>query len=109
MCDGWSRGSRPVRDRCACRGGAGDLACGLIASSPIQLTLINDWIPDDPSIIAAKAVLPEWVRWHGEQAGLTEHFVNRAVAVGADDIRTVSDCADPRASVVGTGSPSGVT
>ncbi|MDQ2881913.1 MAG: hypothetical protein M3Y48_11985 [Actinomycetota bacterium] len=48
-----------------------------------QLTLINDWIPDDPITIAAKALLPEWVRWHGEQAGLTEHLVNRAVAVAA--------------------------
>ncbi|MEO7196728.1 MAG: hypothetical protein ABIZ05_18220 [Pseudonocardiaceae bacterium] len=61
-----------------------------------QLTLINDWIPDDPITIAAKALLPEWVRWHGEQAGLTEHLVNRAVAVAAGDIRTVSGCADSR-------------
>ncbi|MDQ2790237.1 MAG: hypothetical protein DLM60_18135 [Pseudonocardiales bacterium] len=61
-----------------------------------QLTLINDWIPDDPITIAAKALLPEWVRWHGEQAGLTEHLVNRAVAVVAGDIRTVSGCADSR-------------
>ncbi len=33
-------------------------------------TLINDWIPDDPIILATKALLLEWVRWHGEQAGL---------------------------------------
>jgi hypothetical protein len=40
-----------------------------------QLTLINDWISDDPIIVGAKALLPEWVRWHGEQAGLPEHLV----------------------------------
>lgn len=27
----------------------------------IQLALINDWIPDNPVTVAAKALLPEWV------------------------------------------------
>jgi hypothetical protein len=43
------------------------------------LTLISDWDPDHPATLAAKALLPEWVRWNGEQAGLPEHFINRAV------------------------------
>jgi len=57
-----------------------------------QLTLINDWIPDDPITVAAKALLPEWVRWHGEKAGLPEHLVERAVAVAAGGVRDASDC-----------------
>ncbi len=70
------------------------------AASPhraeFQLTLINDWVPDDPITVAAKALLPEWVRWHGEQAGLPEHLVDRAVAVAAGGARAASDCAGVR-------------
>jgi hypothetical protein len=61
-----------------------------------QLTLINDWIPDDPITVAAKALLPEWVRWHGEQAGLPEHLVDRGVAVAAGGVRAASECAGLR-------------
>jgi hypothetical protein len=61
-----------------------------------QLALINDWIPDDPVTVAAKALLPEWVRWHGEQAGLSEHLVGRGVAVAAGGVRAASDCAGLR-------------
>jgi hypothetical protein len=57
-----------------------------------QLALINDWIPDDPITVAAKALLPEWVRWHGEQAGLSEHLIDRGVAVAAGGVRAASDC-----------------
>ncbi|MFZ0118196.1 MAG: hypothetical protein WBR33_08260 [Pseudonocardiaceae bacterium] len=56
-----------------------------------QLSLINDWIPDDPITVAAKALLPEWVRWHGEQAGLSEDLVDRGVAVAAGGVRAASD------------------
>jgi hypothetical protein len=56
-----------------------------------QLGLINDWIPDDPITVAAKALLPEWVRWHGEQAGLSEDLVDRGVAVAAGGVRAASD------------------
>ena len=61
-----------------------------------QLTLINDWIPDDPITVAVKALLPEWVRWHGEQAGLPEHLVDRGVAVAAGGVRAASECAGLR-------------
>ncbi|MGH3874540.1 MAG: hypothetical protein ACRDSR_24055 [Pseudonocardiaceae bacterium] len=51
------------------------------AASPhrvdFQLALINDWIPDDPVTIAVKALLPELVCWHGEQADLPERLHNR--------------------------------
>jgi hypothetical protein len=47
-----------------------------------QLSLISDWIPD-PVTVAAKALLPEWVRWNGEQAGLPEHLIDRAAAAAA--------------------------
>lgn len=47
------------------------------------LTLIDDWIPDHPGTAGVKALLPEWVRWHGEQAGLPEDRIDRAVAVAA--------------------------
>lgn len=58
-----------------------------------QLTLINDWVPDDPVTMGAKALLPEWVRWLGEQADLPQPLIDRAVAVAAGGPRTPSDCA----------------
>jgi hypothetical protein len=58
----------------------------------VQLALINDWIPDDPITIATKALLPEWVRWHGEQADLSEHLIDRGIAVAAGGVRAPSDC-----------------
>ncbi|MGH3625743.1 MAG: hypothetical protein ACRDQ5_28880 [Sciscionella sp.] len=58
-----------------------------------QLALINDWIPDDPITVAVKALLPEWVRWHGEQAGLSEHLIDRGVAIATGGVRAASDCA----------------
>lgn len=70
------------------------------AASPhrveFQLALINDWVPEHPITIAVKALLPEWVRWHGEQAGLPEHLVDRGVAVAAGGARAASDCAGLR-------------
>ena len=66
------------------------------AASPhraaFQLSLISDWKPDDPVTVAAKALLPEWVRWNGEQAGLPEHLMERATAAAAGDGPPV-DCA----------------
>jgi hypothetical protein len=61
-----------------------------------QLALINDWIPDDPITIAAKALLPEWVRWHGEQAGLPTYLIDRGVAVTTGSVRPAPDCAGHR-------------
>ena len=46
-----------------------------------QLELIGDWKPEDPVVIAAKALLPEWVRWNGEQGGLPDDLVTWSVDV----------------------------
>jgi hypothetical protein len=58
-----------------------------------QLALINDWIPEHPTTIAAKALFPEWVRWHAEEAELSQHFIDRALAVANGAPRQASDCA----------------
>jgi hypothetical protein len=60
-----------------------------------MLTLISDWEPDHPVTVAAKALLPEWVRWNGEQAGLPEHFIDRAVAAAADLRELEEECCGP--------------
>jgi hypothetical protein len=65
------------------------------AASPhraqFQLALISDWIPDHPVTVGAKALLPEWVRWNGEQSGLPGHLIARAVGA-AEGSRSPSDC-----------------
>jgi len=30
----------------------------------------DDWLPEEPATAAAYELLPEWVRWSGEQAGI---------------------------------------
>jgi hypothetical protein len=42
-----------------------------------QRELIGDWIPDDPVTGGVIALLPEWVRWLGERAGLTADRMQR--------------------------------
>ena len=59
------------------------------------LTLIADWIAEDPVTVAAKALLPEWVRWNGEQAGLPEHLIRRAVAAAAQGPGLPAQCCGP--------------
>ncbi|MDQ2707045.1 MAG: hypothetical protein M3Z25_05175 [Actinomycetota bacterium] len=59
------------------------------AASPrrveFQLELIGDWTPDDPVTVAVKALMPDWVRWLGERAGLPEHL--RVSAIEAPALR----------------------
>jgi hypothetical protein len=43
-------------------------------------------VPDDPLTGPAKALFPEWVRWHGEQAGLPEHLIDRATEMATEGI-----------------------
>ncbi|MCE7001325.1 hypothetical protein LWC34_00490 [Kibdelosporangium philippinense] len=43
--------------------------------------LIDDFRPDFTA--AVKPLFPEWVRWNGEQAGLPQHLIDRAVAEAA--------------------------
>jgi hypothetical protein len=47
--------------------------------------LIDDW-SDDPVTDAVRALLPAWVRWNGEQAGVPASLLERAV--GAASTRT---------------------
>jgi hypothetical protein len=44
--------------------------------------LIGDWI-DDPVTDAALALLPEWVRWNGEQAGTPAPLIEQAVSAAS--------------------------
>ena len=44
--------------------------------------LIGDW-RDDPVTDAALALLPEWVRWNGEQAGVPAHLIESAVSAAS--------------------------
>ncbi|MCW2938060.1 MAG: hypothetical protein JWN00_1045 [Actinomycetia bacterium] len=69
----------------------------LHAASPhrvrYQLTLLNDMmIPDHPITIAMKTTMPEWVRWHGEQAGLPDQLIDHTVAAATGGPRTSADC-----------------
>ena len=41
----------------------------------------DDWLPGEPTTEAAYELLPEWVRWNGEQAGVARHLVERSAAV----------------------------
>lgn len=50
--------------------------------SQFYRALIGDW-RDDPVTDAALALLPEWVRWNGEQAGLSARLIERAVAAAS--------------------------
>ena len=57
--------------------------------APARIThiraLMNDWIPDDPVTIEAKALLPGWVRWNGEQDHLPAHLLDHAVDAASVD------------------------
>jgi hypothetical protein len=44
--------------------------------------LISDWL-DDPITDAVLAMLPEWVRWNGEQAGVPASLIERAVSAAS--------------------------
>jgi hypothetical protein len=40
--------------------------------------LISDW-REDPVTNEALVLLPEWVRWHGEESGVPAHLLDLAV------------------------------
>jgi hypothetical protein len=44
--------------------------------------LISDWM-DDPITDAVAALLPEWVRWNGEQGGVPAALIERAVSAAS--------------------------
>jgi hypothetical protein len=44
--------------------------------------LISDW-RDDPITDTVLALLPEWVRWNGQQTGLPAPLIERAVSAAS--------------------------
>lgn len=73
----------------------GTLPTAVHVASPhraeFMLQLMSDWI-DDEITDEARALLPEWVRWNGEQAGTPGPLVEAAVAVAAGGERATTDC-----------------
>jgi hypothetical protein len=52
-----------------------------------RLEQINEDFIDDPVTTAAKALLPEWVRWNGEKSGLPGPFIDRSVTAASGEAR----------------------
>jgi hypothetical protein len=50
-----------------------------------RLEQINEDFIDDPVTTAAKALLPEWVRWNGEKSGLPGPFIDRSVTAASGE------------------------
>lgn len=50
-----------------------------------RLGQLNEDFVDDPVITGAKVLLPEWVRWHGEESGLPKNFIDRSIAVASGE------------------------
>jgi hypothetical protein len=48
--------------------------------------LISDWIPDDPVTIGVKTLLPDWVRWNGEQDNLPARLLDPAITAAAASV-----------------------
>ena len=61
-----------------------------------QLGLIGDWIPDDPITVGVQELMPEWVRFHGEQSGLPETLIAPAIAVATGGELPESECPGAR-------------
>jgi hypothetical protein len=56
----------------------------------VQRALIGDWI-DDPVTAAAKALFPDWVRWHAEQARLPERHFHHTLTTATANTHTIPD------------------
>lgn len=52
----------------------------------------DDWLPDEPATKAAYGLLPDWVRWNGEQAGIPGHLIERSVAVAEGKPSNADEC-----------------
>jgi hypothetical protein len=59
--------------------------------------LIGDWL-DDPVTDAVRALLPEWVRWNGEQAGVPAPLIEYAVSAASDGQAATAPPAPPAPS-----------
>jgi hypothetical protein len=52
----------------------------------------DDWLPEEPVTAAAYELLPECVRWNGEQAGIPGPLGERSVAIAERRQSDASDC-----------------
>jgi len=52
----------------------------------------DDWLPEEPATAPAYELLPEWVRWNGEQAGVPRPLIERSAAVAESRQSDTSDC-----------------
>lgn len=52
----------------------------------------DDWLPGEPATKAAYELLPEWVRWNGEQAGVPGHLIERSAAVAESGRWNADEC-----------------
>ena len=66
-----------------------------------RLDQLNEDFVDDPVITSAKVLLPEWVRWHGEESSLPKNFIDRSVAVASGQRRLSAGSATETAPPVG--------
>jgi hypothetical protein len=78
----WLEGSLPGTER-------------VVAPARIRyiLGLMSDWIPDDPVTVAARTLLPDWIRWNAEQDHLPADLLNRTLS-DLPDIIAASDDRD---------------
>jgi len=44
----------------------------------------TDWIPDDPVTVAARTLLPDWIRWNAEPDHLPPLLLDQALAATTD-------------------------
>ncbi|MGH3695703.1 MAG: hypothetical protein ACRDRX_17220 [Pseudonocardiaceae bacterium] len=54
-----------------------------------QRVLISDWVPDNPVTLAVIALLPEWVRWLGDRAGLAPYRMRQLLEATAVDLASI--------------------
>jgi hypothetical protein len=52
----------------------------------------DDWLPAEPATNAAYQLLPEWVRWNGEQAGVPGHLIERSAAIAEGQQWNADEC-----------------
>jgi hypothetical protein len=52
----------------------------------------DDWLPGEAATKAAYELLPEWVRWNGEQAGVPGHLIERSAAIAEGQPWNADEC-----------------
>lgn len=58
----------------------------------LMLYMEDDWLPEEPATRAAFELLPEWVRWNGEQAGVPRHLIERSATVAQGQPWDADEC-----------------